>query len=89
MESLRKDYSHFVGGWSLARKAAWALSGCMKPLTIIFLHARFNGWAWLKVTGVSFGWKWPGYGFSGTWTEVEIGCVKSMHKLNGVPSVEF
>ena len=30
-----------------------------------------------------------GTGSVGTWTEAEIGCVESMHKLNGVPSVEF
>ena len=29
MNRLRKHYSHLVGGWFLARKAAWALSGCM------------------------------------------------------------
>ena len=28
MERLRKRYSHLVGGSFLARKAAWALSGC-------------------------------------------------------------
>ena len=26
---LRKHYSHLVGGWFLARNAAWALSRCM------------------------------------------------------------
>ena len=29
MDRLRKNYSHLVGGWFLASKAAWALSGCM------------------------------------------------------------
>ena len=29
VDRLRKHYSHLVGGWFLARKAAWALSGCM------------------------------------------------------------
>ena len=29
MDRLRKHYSHLVGGWFLARKAAWALSRCM------------------------------------------------------------
>ena len=29
MERLRKHYSHLVWVWFLARKAAWALSGCM------------------------------------------------------------
>ena len=29
MDRLRKYYSHLVGGSFLARKAAWALSGCM------------------------------------------------------------
>ena len=29
MDRLRKHYSHLVGGLFLARKAAWALSGCM------------------------------------------------------------
>ena len=29
MDRLRKHYSHLVEDWFLARKAAWALSGCM------------------------------------------------------------
>ena len=29
MDRLRKHYSHLVGGLFLARKAAWALSGCI------------------------------------------------------------
>ena len=29
MDRLTKHYSHLVGGWFLARKAVWALSGCM------------------------------------------------------------
>ena len=29
MDRLRKNYSHLAEGWFLARKAAWALSGCM------------------------------------------------------------
>ena len=29
MNRLRKHYSHLVEGWFLARKAVWALSGCM------------------------------------------------------------
>ena len=29
MDRLRKHYSHLVGGWFLARKAAWSLSGRM------------------------------------------------------------
>ena len=29
MDRLRKHYSHLAEGWSVARKAAWALSGCM------------------------------------------------------------
>ena len=29
MDKLRKHYSHLVEGWFLARKAVWALSGCM------------------------------------------------------------
>ena len=64
MDRLRKDYSHFVGGWFLARKAAWALSGSMRTADKLFFML-VNGWAWLiKVTSVCFGWKWPGYGFS-------------------------
>ena len=27
MDRLRKHYSYLVGGWFLARKAAWALNG--------------------------------------------------------------
>ena len=29
MDRLRKLYFHLAEGWFLARKAAWALSGCM------------------------------------------------------------
>ena len=29
MDRLRKHYSHPADGWFLAKKAAWALSGCM------------------------------------------------------------
>ena len=29
INKLRKHYSHLVGGAILARKAAWALSGCL------------------------------------------------------------
>jgi len=29
MDRLRKHYSYLVESWFLARKAAWALSGCM------------------------------------------------------------
>ena len=29
MNRLRKHYSHLAEGWFLARKAVWALSGCM------------------------------------------------------------
>ena len=29
VDRLRKRYSHLVGGSFLAKKAAWALSGCM------------------------------------------------------------
>ena len=29
MDRLRKHYSHIAEDWFLARKAAWALSGCM------------------------------------------------------------
>ena len=29
MNRLRKHYSHLVEDWFLARKAVWALSGCM------------------------------------------------------------
>ena len=29
MDRLRKHYSHLVGAWFLARKAAWSLGGSM------------------------------------------------------------
>ena len=29
MERLRRYYSYLVEGWFLAKKAAWAVSGCM------------------------------------------------------------
>ena len=29
MDGLRKHYSHLVGAWFLARKAAWSLGGRM------------------------------------------------------------
>ena len=32
MDRLRKHYSRLTEGWFLARKAPWALSGCMETL---------------------------------------------------------
>ena len=29
MDRIIEHYSHLVGGWFLARKAAWALNGCI------------------------------------------------------------
>ena len=46
IDRLTKHYSHFVGGWFMARKAASALSGCMttERLTIACLQQ------WRRVT---------------------------------------
>ena len=47
MERVRKHYSHLVGGWFLARKAAWALSGCMATEGADH-YMLVNEWAWLR-----------------------------------------
>ena len=44
MERLRK---HVVVGWFLARKAAWALSGCMATESADH-YMLVNEWAWLR-----------------------------------------
>ena len=47
MDRLRKHYSHLVGGWFLARKAAWALSGCMTTDSAGYCMV-VNEWVWLR-----------------------------------------
>lgn len=44
-DRLRKHYSHLVEGWFLARKAAWALSGCMTTDSAACCML-VNEWAW-------------------------------------------
>ena len=48
-DRLRKHYSHLAGGWFLARKAAWALSGYMATNSAAYCML-VNEWVWLKVT---------------------------------------
>jgi len=45
MDSLRKHY--LVEGWFLARKAAWALSGCMATDSADY-DMLVNEWVWSK-----------------------------------------
>jgi len=47
MDRLRKHYSHLVEAWFLARKAAWALSGCMTTNSADYCML-VNEWAWSK-----------------------------------------
>ena len=47
MERLRKHYTHLVGGWFLARKAAWALSMCMATESADH-YVIVNEWVWLR-----------------------------------------
>ena len=42
MDRLRKHYSHLVEVWFLARKAAWAMSGCMTTEYCMLV----NEWVW-------------------------------------------
>ena len=46
-DRLRKHYSHLAEGWFLARKAAWALSGCMAN-NIADYYMLVNEWVWSK-----------------------------------------
>ena len=47
MDRLRKPYTHLVEGCFLARKAAWALSGCMTTDSADFCML-VNEWVWSK-----------------------------------------
>ena len=47
MDRLRKHYSHLAEGWLLARKAAWALSGCMATNSADY-YMLVNEWVWSK-----------------------------------------
>ena len=47
MDWLTKHYSHLVGGSFLARKAAWALSGCMITESVDY-WMLIKEWARLK-----------------------------------------
>ena len=47
MDRLRKHYSHLAEGWFLARKAAWALSGCMATDSADY-YMLVNEWVWSK-----------------------------------------
>ena len=79
MDRLRKHYSHLAEGWFLARKAAWALSGCMATDSADY-YMLVNELGVVKVTrllikvrsghGCSFGVR--------AWTEMEIRCFKGM-----------
>ena len=48
MDRLRKHYSHLVGVLFLARKAAWALSGCSTTKSADYCML-INEWGWLKL----------------------------------------
>ena len=43
MDRLRKHYSHLAEGWFLARKAAWALSGCLQPIVLTITCLLMSG----------------------------------------------
>ena len=44
---LTKHYSHLVGGCFLAKKAAWALSGCMTNESADYCMLVIE-WVWLR-----------------------------------------
>ena len=59
MDRHRKHYSHLVGGLFLARKAAWALRGCMTTESADYCML-VNEWAFLR---------------SQVWLEVDLGSI--------------
>ena len=65
MDRLGKHYPHLVGGWFLARKAAWAQSGCMATDSADYCML-VNEWAGSE-HGFSFAVR--------AWTETEIRCI--------------
>ena len=85
MDRLRKRYSHLAEGWFLARKAAWALSGCMATdsaaYTLMGGCGQSYETAYYKARsghGCSFGVR--------AWIEMEIRCIKGMCGLKVVRS---
>ena len=56
IDGLRKRYSHLVEGSFLARKAAWALNGCMTTKSADYCMV-VNEWAWLR-SRVCLKWTW-------------------------------
>ena len=46
-EGLRKHYCHLAGSLFLARKAAWALNGCMTTKSADYCML-VNEWVWLR-----------------------------------------
>ena len=48
----RKHYSHLAGGWFLARKAAWALSGCTTTYVADYCML-VNEWTWSNQSHMS------------------------------------
>ena len=47
IEGLRKRYCHLTGSLFLARKAAWALNGCMTTKSADYCML-VNEWVWLR-----------------------------------------
>jgi len=47
MDKLIKHYSHLVESWFLARKTAWAVTGCMTTDSADYCML-VNEWAWSK-----------------------------------------
>ena len=43
MDKLGKHYSQLAEGWFLARKAAWALSGCMQAIVLTITCSLMSG----------------------------------------------
>ena len=49
MDRLRKRYSHLVGGFFLAGKAAWGLSGCMTTESDYCMLVNEGAWSRSRV----------------------------------------
>jgi len=80
MNRLRKHYPHFAEGLFLARKAAWALSGCMATTSADY-YMLVHEWVWSKSRDCLL---WPEVD-TGAVLESELGqkwryvrCIKGM-----------
>ena len=84
MGRLRKHYFHLAEHWFLARKAAWALTGCLATDSVEYCKL-IKKWVWSKsrvcllMLEVDMGAV-----LESVWTEIEIWCIKGMCMLKVV-----